>query len=123
MLNAICIVRVPAIFRVATTILHFAFVWSAGAQGTITFGDREEAALRAAAERVAESVVQIRTIGGIDTAGAELHADGPTTGLVISPDGYIVSSKFNFSGEPASILVTFASGKQSPAELVAKDES
>ena len=80
-------------------------------------------ALRAAAEKVADSVVQIRTIGGIDTAKAELHADGPTTGLVISPDGYIVSSSFNFSGQPASILVTFASGKQAPAELVATDDS
>ncbi|MCI0335588.1 MAG: PDZ domain-containing protein [Planctomycetes bacterium] len=84
---------------------------------------REEAALRAAAEAVAESVVQIRTIGGLDTVDGTLLADGPTTGLVISADGYIVSSAFNFVQQPASILVTFPSGKQAPAELVATDHS
>jgi serine protease Do len=84
---------------------------------------REEAALRAAGDKVAPSVVQIRTIGGFDTAEGTLLADGPTTGLVISPDGYIVSSAFNFVQQPTSILVTFATGKQSPAELVATDHS
>ena len=104
-------------------ILQFAIVLTATAQVDTSLADREEAALRAAAERVAESVVQIRTIGGLDTAGSVLPADGPTTGLVISPDGYIVSSTFNFTQQPASILVTFASGKQAPAELVATDHS
>src|SRR5688500_7497600 len=88
-----------------------------------TLAVREEAALRSAAEAVADSVVQIRTIGGSDTVGGTLLPDGPTTGLVVSPDGYIVSSAFNFAQEPASILVTFASGKQVPAELVATDHS
>ncbi len=50
-------------------------------------------------------------------------ATGPTTGLVISPDGYIVSSAFNFVQQPASILVTLPSGKQSAGELVATDHS
>ena len=84
---------------------------------------REEAALQAAAESVAPSVVQIRTIGGLESVEGTLLADGPTTGLVISPDGYIISSAFNFVQQPASILVTFASGKQAPAELVATDHS
>ena len=42
---------------------------------------------------------------------------------MISPDGWIVSSAFNFVQQPASILVTFANGEQAPAELVAKDHS
>lgn len=84
---------------------------------------REEAALTAAAEKVAPSVVQIRTIGGFDVVEGTIMADGPTTGLVISPDGYILSSAFNFAQKPTSILVTFASGKQAPAELVATDHS
>jgi serine protease Do len=88
-----------------------------------SLADREEAAFRAAAERVANSVVQIRTIGGLDAARSELSTNGPTTGLVISADGYIVTSTFNFTQQPASILVDFASGKQMPAELVATDES
>jgi serine protease Do len=109
----------------AVFILQIALVASAQEQASneSPLIAREEAALRAAVERVAESVVQIRTIGGLDTVGRTLLADGPTTGLVISADGYIVSSAFNFVQQPASILVTFANGKQSPAELVATDHS
>src|SRR5688500_18134287 len=57
-----------------------------------SLADREQAAIRAAVERVAESVVQIRTIGGVDTVDGSIRADGPTSGLIISPDGYILSS-------------------------------
>ncbi|MEX2310469.1 MAG: PDZ domain-containing protein [Pirellulales bacterium] len=103
--------------------MQFAIILPTRAQEIVPLAAREEAALRAAADSVAESVVQIRTIGGFDTAGGSLLADGPTTGLVISHDGYIVSSAFNFLQQPASIVVTFASGKQVPAELVATDHS
>jgi serine protease Do len=111
------------ILHFAFFIFHFALTIASTAEEPASLVAREEAALRAAAERVGESVVQIRTIGGLDTVGRTLLANGPTTGLVISPDGYIVSSAFNFVQQPASILVTFASGKQSPAELVATDHS
>jgi len=89
----------------------------------VSLATEEEAAIRAAVARVAESVVQIRTIGGLEEVDRTLIPDGPTTGLVISADGWIVSSAFNFVQQPASILVTFASGEQAPAELVAKDHS
>jgi serine protease Do len=112
------------ILRFSFCILHFfAFALCATAEILPRPADREEVALRAAAEHVSESVVQIRTIGGLDSIGRTLLADGPTTGLVISADGYIVSSAFNFVQQPASILVTFASGKQAPAELLATDHS
>ena len=42
---------------------------------------------------------------------------------MISADGYIISSAFNFVRQPASILVSFVSGKQLPAELIATDHS
>jgi serine protease Do len=95
---------------------------SARAQGE-ALALHEEAAMRAAVAAVADSVVQIRTIGTPDTLGDAISSDGPTTGLVISSDGYIVSSEFNFVERPASILVTFASGRQAPAEYVATDHS
>jgi serine protease Do len=111
--------------KFAFCILHFAMAAGATAQvvDDASFLAREEAALRAAADHVAESVVQIRTVGGLDRVDRTILADGPTTGLIVSPDGYIVSSAFNFVQQPASILVTFASGKQVPAELVATDHS
>lgn len=94
-----------------------------GASPEDTLARLEEAAMRSAVAKVADSVVQIRTIGGLDTVDRTLMADGPTTGLVLSPDGHIVSSAFNFVQQPASILVTFASGQQAPADLVATDHS
>jgi hypothetical protein len=56
------------------------FAFSAASRADDSLTSREEAALRAAAELVAGSVVQIRTIGGLDTIGGTLIADGPTTG-------------------------------------------
>ncbi|MCH7753402.1 MAG: PDZ domain-containing protein, partial [Planctomycetes bacterium] len=50
-------------------------------------------------------------------------AQGPTTGLVVSADGYIVSSAFNFAQQPTSILVQLPSGEQTPAQLVAHDKN
>lgn len=49
-------------------------------------------------------------------------ADGPTTGLVYSQDGYILTSSFNFVVEPAIITATLADGRRFVAELVARDQ-
>ncbi len=84
---------------------------------------REELALREAVERVAPSVVKIEAIGGVERVGDVLLGDGPTTGLIVAEDGYIVSSAFNFAQEPISILVTLADGVRTPATLVATDKS
>jgi len=108
---------------VAFCLSLFAIAFTADAQPPASLAALEESALRAAAQSVAASVVQIRTIGGLDTLMGSLLPDGPTTGLIISADGYIVSSAFNFTQRPASILVTLPSGKQAPAELVATDHS
>jgi serine protease Do len=113
------------ISQFATAFLQLAIVAAAysAEQPTISLDQREEVAIKAAVEKVAPSVVQIRTVGGLDSVERTALADGPTTGLVISPDGYILSSAFNFAQQPASIVVMFADGKQSPAELIATDHS
>jgi len=49
-------------------------------------------------------------------------ASGPTTGLVYSADGYILTSSFNFVVEPAIITVALADGRRFVAELVARDQ-
>ncbi|MDZ4657910.1 MAG: PDZ domain-containing protein [Bythopirellula sp.] len=81
----------------------------------------EQTAIRQAAAAVADSVVQIHTVGGFERIGETMTSQGPATGLIITPDGYIVSSAFNFAQRPSSILVGMPSGKQVPAELVARD--
>src|SRR5260370_42623760 len=78
--------------------------------------DLQEKAMKAALEKVAPSVVQIETTGGtdiIDTGprGQPIRKGvGPTTGLIVSPDGYIVSSAFNFASKPSFLLVAIPNG-------------
>jgi S1-C subfamily serine protease/predicted esterase len=86
--------------------------------------ERHEQAMKAAAAAVAPSVVKIETAGGTDVvggptvmAGGVRKGVGPTTGLVVSADGYVVSSSFNFANKPSDIFVTVP-GR--PGRLVAK---
>ena len=72
---------------------------------------REERAMKAALARVAPAVVRIETVGGLERVEKILIGTGPTTGLVVSPDGYIISSAFNFVQKPDSILITLQDGK------------
>ena len=83
----------------------------------------EETAMQAAVATVAPSVVKIETIGGLERVGQVLVGTGPTTGLVVSDDGYIVSSAFNFIQQPSSILVTLPGGQRAAAKIVARDHS
>ncbi len=83
----------------------------------------EEQAFKQAAALVSPSIVRIQTVGGLDRIGRVLTGTGPTTGLVVSADGYVISSSFNFASKPASVLVTLLDGRRFPAEIVANDKS
>ena len=85
--------------------------------------EQEQAALTTAVNRAAPSIVQIETIGGLEKVGDMLAATGPTTGVVVSAAGLIISSAFNFITKPASILVTTPSGKRATANIIARDHS
>ncbi len=81
----------------------------------------EQKAFQAAVERVAPSVVMIETVGGLEKVGPVLFGTGPTTGLIVDPEGYIISSAFNFVNKPSSILVRLPDGSRKAAKLVAND--
>ncbi|GAB4157684.1 MAG: PDZ domain-containing protein [Planctomycetaceae bacterium] len=83
----------------------------------------EEQAFNQATALVSPSVVRIQTVGGLDQVGRVLTGTGPTTGVVVSSDGYIISSAFNFISKPASILVQLSDGRRFTAKLVATDHS
>jgi serine protease Do len=58
-----------------------------------------------------------------DAVGSRFKiADGPTTGVVYSQDGYILTSSFHFVVEPAIITATLSDGRRFVAELVARDQ-
>jgi S1-C subfamily serine protease/enterochelin esterase-like enzyme len=90
----------------------------------------EEKAMKTAVQRVAPSVVQIETTGGTDVIPTGQQGEmirkgvGPTTGLVVSADGFIISSAFNFADKPAQIFVTIPGRKDRfVAKVVATDHT
>src|SRR5438105_7543772 len=70
--------------------------------------DQLEKATKDAAKKIAPSVVQIVTLGGTDMVvtgakGATFRkALGPTTGVIVGADGYVISSSFNFINSPTT---------------------
>ncbi len=94
---------------------------SASAQPSLAV--QEQQAFKAAAEEVAASLVQIQTFGGLDRVGKTLTGTGPTTGVVISPDGDIITSAFAFASKPAAAVVKLPDGRQLDAKIVATDYS
>jgi len=81
----------------------------------------EERAFKQAAAFVNPSIVRIETVGGQDRVGKIITGTGPTSGVIVSRDGLIISSAFNFIGKPSSILVTLPDGRRFPAQVVASD--
>jgi S1-C subfamily serine protease/predicted esterase len=101
---------------------------SADAPESLT--DATEKALKAAAQRVAPAVVQIETTGGAEMVGTGGRGGGfrkgvgPTTGVVVDADGYVISSAFNFAQKPASILVSVPGRRDRlVAKVVATDQT
>lgn len=109
------------VLTLALSVLPFSSaLWADESKGDIE--KAEEQAFKQAAALVSQSVVRIDTVGGLDVVGKILTSTGPTTGVVLTKDGYIVSSAFNFISEPTSVLVTGADGKRLPATIVATDK-
>jgi S1-C subfamily serine protease/predicted esterase len=115
----------------AAAAVALVFAAPAPAQPKPDVNEATEKAMKAASAKVAPAVVKIETAGGTETIvepkkGGPPGAPppkgvrkgvGPTTGLVVSPDGFIVSSAFNFANKPSDIFVTVP-GR--PQRLVAK---
>jgi len=89
----------------------------------LSAADEQDPVLANAVARIAPALVRIDTIGGAERIAGLRLAPGPTTGLVVDSDGWIISSSFNFVRQPSSILVTFADGTRRPAQRVATDHS
>lgn len=89
------------------------------------------AVLRSAVAKIRPSIVMIETIGGAQPIRQDSFAgpspesfrlaDGPTTGMVLSDDGLIITSSFNFARDPAVITVTLADGRRAVAQLLGRD--
>ncbi|RCS55953.1 PDZ domain-containing protein [Bremerella cremea] len=109
--------------RLPLLLLTISLTLACGSVGAQQLNIEEDAAIRAAVELAAPSVVQIETVGGLVQGGGPLEGGSRTTGTIISADGYILSSLVGFIQEPSGILVTLPSGKRVAAKVVAKDKN
>lgn len=50
-------------------------------------------------------------------------AEGPTTGVILSADGHVVTSAWNFEGKPTVITVTTGDGRTTAARLLGIDRA
>jgi S1-C subfamily serine protease len=91
--------------------------------------DLQEKAIKAAVKHVAPCVVKIETSGGTEVVRAGprrviRRGTGPTTGLIVSADGYVISSSFNFANKPSTIRVAIPGLKERRvAKVVATDQT
>ena len=92
--------------------------------------DATEKAMKEAAAKVAPSVARIETSGGAEAIwgsgrkGPEVmfrRGVGASTGLVVDPAGYIITSTFNFVGKPTDIFVTVPGRPRTVAKVVGSD--
>jgi serine protease Do len=92
-----------------------------------------ESAMKLAASKVAPFVVKIETAGGRETVGGGgggpggpptiRKGVGPTSGLVVDADGYVITSSFNFANKPTDIFVTIPGKDRKVAKVIANDTS
>lgn len=80
----------------------------------------EEAALRAAVARVAPAVVRVQATGVSEAALAAAEAtpaSGPSTGLVVGPDGWVITTSFAVPADATEAVVAWPTAASTqPAE-------
>ncbi len=70
----------------------------------------------------------IESYGGVgarlgEIGGIRKQGEGNTTGVMITPDGYILTSTFNFIQQPPVISVIPSDGKRRFARLLGRDDT
>lgn len=99
-------------------------------------------ATRRAVKRVAPAVVEVEALGGLEeefrapesdeeaqaqggvlTKKGFKQAFGPSTGLVVSDDGHILTTTFVLARDPRHLIVTFDDGRSAVARPLGRDVS
>ena len=85
-------------------------------------------AFRAATNRMLPSLVSIESFGGSNVkagriGGIRKQGEGNTTGVVISSDGYILTSTFNFIREASVVTVKTKAGDERVAQILGRDDT
>ena len=85
-------------------------------------------AVRHATEAIQSSLVTIESFGGVSAVqgqigGIRKQGEGNTTGIIVSADGHVVTSTFNFIQQPPVITVITSDGKRHVAEMLGRDDT
>ena len=97
-------------------------------QGLVQAMNLTSRAFRIAAEKIRPALVTIESYGGVgarlgEIGGIRKQGEGNTTGVMITPDGYILTSTFNFIQQPPVISVIPSDGKRRFARLLGRDDT
>lgn len=108
---------------VATLLMLFAAMAASHDLRAQTLSTAEQTAIKQAIDAASPSVVQLQVIGGPERIGQVTLASGPATGVILSSDGYVVTSQYRFDPAPATVIALLADGRQFATETVATDHS
>jgi len=81
----------------------------------------EERAFQAATAFAQRSVVQIELFAPTELGGSLPTGGSITSGTVVDPEGWIVTSLHQLRGEPAALTVVLSDGSRHAAKIVARD--
>lgn len=85
----------------------------------------EEAAFRAAVDRVAAAVVQVELVGGsratVNAAAEAAAGTGPSTGLVVDPAGLVLTTSFAVPDDAAVAVVVLPDGRRLATQPLGRD--
>ena len=85
-------------------------------------------AFRQANKAILPSLVTIESFGGVGAVqgrigGIRKQGEGNTTGILVSKDGYILTSTFNFIQQPPVITVITSDGRRRLAKVMGRDDT
>ena len=85
-------------------------------------------AFRAATKKVLPCLVTIESFGGVGSVqgkigGIRRQGEGSTTGIIVSADGYVITSSFNFIQKPRVITLKTFDGTAYLAKPIANDNT
>ena len=85
-------------------------------------------AFRQANKSILPSLVTIESFGGVGAVqgrigGIRKQGEGNTTGILVSKDGYILTSTFNFIQQPPVITVITSDGRRRLAKVMGRDDT
>ncbi len=76
-----------------------------------------------AVRQVSPCVVRFETVGGLEKVDGRIANTGPSTGVVVSPEGLVISAAINFAHQPAAIFARLPNGEKVSAEIICRDTS